>query len=651
MKGSEYMADPIYFGHVIADKVLVYNSANTNDVIKNKYLSKGNNLTIYDQYINGTQVWVRHAAGWSIASSIESGQSIQIRFLKEKNNLYGLTENTPVATTNTTKTNTTNNITKPITEKTTSKTVKSNKTMRLFGSPFQFNEYTDHRLPSISDFFGKKYAERVVAHAPYITIIPGDAEYLGGESKSKKEEDSAIILKKIFAEDSVDGGNSDDDSDNADNTEQTRYYNFKQNYIGYINKVNLTLRTMAVMLGLGNVGIPVYEMVEDEKEHKTKLTVKHVALSEYNWADYRWDANNYSLMKEFKAAKFGESGGGDLSDFAKDIGTSIISRTSEANIVFSRIFGWSTGPDESEETLDTDKLSNVWNTRNYIQFYVDPTATDASDGMTNTTQDSKLKDIFANNQSSIKEMAFIAHTSGIDTSAFSKASSNALDEAMSTFAGANGGSGLKGIFGRVIQAAGNVLNGENMIFPEVYQYSSRDSSSRQFRINLYSPYGTPLSIFLNILVPIGFLLCLTAPANKSANSYEAPPLVKVFYDGVYSCSLGIIESLRITRDSADWTADGLPTSAVVDMTVKDLYSDLSVNSAAEDTELFLHNSSLIEFLFTQCGMSMISYNANYKAMMRWNTDRQLADSKFDAVAGRLSENMLSDIIDKFRRII
>lgn len=84
MKGSEYMADPIYFGHVIADKVLVYNSANTNDVIKNKYLSKGNNLTIYDQYINGTQVWVRHAAGWSIASSIESGQSIQIRFLKEK---------------------------------------------------------------------------------------------------------------------------------------------------------------------------------------------------------------------------------------------------------------------------------------------------------------------------------------------------------------------------------------------------------------------------------------------------------------------------------------------------------------------------------------------------------------------------------------
>ena len=147
------------------------------------------------------------------------------------------------------------------------------------------------------------------------------------------------------------------------------------------------------------------------------------------------------------------------------------------------------------------------------------------------------------------------------------------------------------------------------------------------------------------------MICLTAPANKSANSYEAPPLVKVFYDGVYSCSLGIVESLRITRDAADWTADGLPTSAVVDMTVKDLYSDLSVNSAAEDVDLFMHNSSLIEFLFTQCGMSMISYNFNIKSELRWNTASEAADAKFSTGAGRLSENILNGVIEKFRGII
>lgn len=641
------MANPIYFGHVLADKVLVYNSANTNDVIKNKYLSKGNSLTIYDQYINGTQVWVRHEAGWSIASSVESGQSIEIRFLKEKNNnyLYDLAENTPVTTTKDDNAKSNDDTTSQTANSNTIDTIKSNKTMRLFGSPFQFNEYTDHRLSSISDFFGKKYAERIVAHAPYITIIPGDADYLGGETKTKKQEDSTIILGKIFNEDS---DNSDITSflDSPDDTEQTRYYNFKQNYIGYINRVNLTLRTMAVMLGLGNTLIPVYSYNGDTEG----IDVSQVALSEYNWADYRWDADNYSISKDVEFHLTGVDGE-KMEDTANAFFHSTLARLSTQNIVFSRIFGWINGSNDGKETLEDNKLDETYSTRNYIQFYIDPTATDASDGIGNETQESKLKSIFDSQQSNIKEMAFIAHTSGIDTSSFSEATSNALDAAMSTFADANGGSGLKGILGRVVQAAGNVINGENVIFPEVYQSSRRDSSSRQFRINLYSPYGTPLSIFLNILVPIGFLICLTAPSNKSANSYEAPPLVKVFYDGVYSCSLGIIESLRITRDAADWTADGLPTSAVIDMTVKDLYSDLSVNSAAEDVDLFMHNSSLIEFLFTQCGMSMISYNFNIKSELRWNTAAEAADAKFSTIAGRLSENILNDVIEKFRGII
>lgn len=638
------MADPIYYGEALVNNIPIYETANTRYPIQNEYLLKGAHLTIYDQYINGTQVWVRHNRGWSIASSIEKGQTIKIQFLGEtdKNTLYNLTEDT--STSSNTSSNRVTGSVGALQNWTTSpsNSTPSNKTMRLFGSPFQFSEYTDHRLASVSDYFGKKYAERVVAHAPYITIIPGDADYLGGETKTKKQEDSTIILGKIFGED--ENGNSlniKSFEDAADDTEQTRYYNFKQNYIGYINRVNLTLRTMATMLGLGDVALPVY----------TGSTVENVALSEYNWADYRWDATAYSAFKTVEEGIFhGESVGDAFGTAAKTVLRSQLSKIGAQNIVFSRIFGWLAGSSDGEETLEDNKLSETWSTRNYIQFYIDPTATDATDSLTNNTQESKLKSIFDSQQSSIKEMAFIAHTSGIDTSSFAEATNSALEAAMSTFADANG-TGLKGILGRVTQAAGNVISGENIILPEVYQYSSRDSSSRQFRINLYSPYGTPLSIYLNILVPIGFLLCLTAPSNKSANSYEAPPLVKVFYDGVYSCSLGIIESLRISRDAADWTADGLPTSAVVDMTVKDLYSELSVNSAAEDVDLFLHNSSLIEFLFTQCGLSMLNYNYKIKAQMRWNTVKESADAKFGTIAGSLSSNILDGIISKFRGIV
>lgn len=647
------MADPIYYGEALVNNIPIYETANTRYPIRNEYLLKGARVTIYDQYINGVQVWVRHNRGWSIASSTESGQSIKIQFLTEtdKNTLYNLSDNSSSNdTTTSTRTTTNENLTSLLSSETTTDFNPSNKTMRLFGSPFQFSEYTDHRMRSVSDFFGKKYAERVVAHAPYITIIPGDADYLGGESKTKKEEDSGIILGRVFNHNNGGEDSGDENTisfeDAANNTEQTRYYNFRQNYIGYINRVNLTLRTMAIMLGLGDIALPVYNWDDNAKG----ASVTNVALKEYNWADYRWDATSYNLLDNIHAATLGDSIGEAMKDYAAEAGKSALARVSESNIVFSRIFGWIAGSSGGEETLEDSKLSQVAETRNYVQFYTDPTATDATDSIGNQTQESKLKSIFDSQQTNIKEMAFIAHTSGIDTSSFSEATSKALDAAMSTFADANG-TGLKGILGRVTQAAGNVISGENVIFPEVYQYSTRDSSSRQFRINLYSPYGTPLAIYLNILVPIGFLICLTAPSNKSANSYEAPPLVKVFYDGVYSCSLGIIESLRISRDAADWTAEGLPTSAVVDMTVKDLYSDLSVNSAAEDVELFMHNSSLIEFLFTQCGLSMISYNYRIKAQIRWNTDANYADDKFSTIAGSISNSILNGIINKFKGII
>lgn len=650
------MPKPLYYGLVLKP-VDIYASASTFSQNLGK-LSAGTSITVFDQSGSGSFVWVKHNKGWSIANSAKSGQTISLRIIVENtnvsldptagvgnsssNNNTGNSNNTSSSTTDTKNTTTTENIK---TENTTKKeitdviktvdTTASNKTMRLFGSPFQFNEYTDHRVSSISDFFGKKYAERVVAHAPYITIIPGDADYLGGETGVKKQEDSAIILSRIFKNDEG-GGISFEDSTNA--TDQTRYYNFKQNYSGYIDRVNLTLRTMATMLGIGKIALPVYE---DGK------VVETVQLSSYDWSNYRWDAVSYTWEGTAEGAL---QGGDVIGSVIKNIGdasSSVLTRVANSNVVFQAVFSHYTNSDTTgEETLDDNRLADTYTTRNYIQFYIDPTQTDATDTLSNRTEPSKLRSIFESQQSNIKEMAFIANTSGMDTNDFGDAVGEAINSALGTLSN----SGLKGVLGRVAQAAGNVIKGENIILPDVYQESSRDTNSRSFKINLYSPYGTPLSIYLNILVPIGFLVCLTAPANKSANSYEAPPLVKVFYDGVYSCSLGIVEGLTITKDG-DWTADGLPTSATVSLDIKDLYSDLSTNSASEDVELFMHNSSLIEFLLTQCGLSMVTYNFDLKTALRWNTSSNLFSSTASTTGGRIVENILSDVINKFNNVI
>ena len=645
-------SNPIYYGIVIKDVTIYENWSLTS--AKLGTITNGTSITVYNMASDGSYVWVRHNAGWSIANDKtgEMGQTIALRQIVD-NAITLEPDNGNNNDNDNDNSNTDNNDAgdnsggdsggnpdqgEEAPKKDAETTTASNKTMRLFGSPFQFTEYTDHRVAETSSFFGRKYAERVVAHAPYITIIPGDADYLGNETGIKKQEDSAIILGRIFADDS-DNGISFEDSPNK--TEETRYYNFKQNYSGYIDRVNLTLRTMAVMLGLGDTALPVYNSATE---------VTNVALAQYDWGNYRWDASSYSFGNTLEGAVQGDNiidAGTNAIDITKK---DMLARIGSSNIVFAAIFSHhvnKTEDQEGEETLEDNKLANTYTTRNYIQFYIDPTATDSTDTLSNRTEESKLRGIFESQQSTIKEMAFIANTSGMDVDTFGDAVGTAINDAMGTFSGG----GLKGILGRVAQAAGNVIKGENIVLPDVYQSSSRDTSSRSFKINLYSPYGNPLSIFLNILVPIGFLICLTAPANKSANSYESPPLVKVFYDGVYSCSLGIVQSLQIARDSADWTADGLPTSAIVNLEIKDLYTDLSVNSASEDVNLFMHNSSLIEFLLTQCGLSMISYNFELKAKLRWNTTANLSGSSFHTIGGRLSENILGNIVNKFNSVL
>lgn len=640
---AEY--SPIYYGTALKDSKIYKEWSISSEVVGT--LTNGTNITVYNMASDKDRVWVRHDKGWSIANDKETGQTISLRLIVENSGLEpsggnGQNNDQTDTTPNTGQTGNqqTDNSSSGNTESTEEVTTSaSNKTMRLFGSPFQFNKYTDHRVSETSSFFGRKYGERVVAHAPYITIIPGDADYLGGETKIKKQSDGLILLSKIY-EDDPDNGISFEDA--ANNTEQTRYYNFKQNYAGYIDRVNLTLRTMATMLGLGDIALPVY---------KSATEYTNVRLANYDWSNYRWDACAHSFTGDLKGAVQGDNILESVADDAKSLVTEVAAKVGNSNIAFSALFGHyvnKTENTEGEETLEDNKLADTYTTKNYIQFYIDPTATDATDTLSNRTEESKLRSIFEGQQSTIKEMTFIANTSGMDISSFGDAVGDAVDSAMGKI---SGGSGLKGILGRVAQGAGNVIKGENIILPDVYQSSSKDTSSRSFKINLYSPYGNPLSIYLNILVPIGFLMCLTVPANKSANSYEAPPLVKVFYDGVYSCSLGIVQSLQITRDNADWTADGLPTSATINLEIKDLYSDLSVNSASEDVNLFMQNSSLIEFLMTQCGLSMISYNFKLKAQMRWNTAAMIAGSTWSSIGGRLSENILGGIVNKFNSVL
>jgi hypothetical protein len=165
---------------------------------------------------------------------------------------------------------------------------------------------------------------------------------------------------------------------------------------------------------------------------------------------------------------------------------------------------------------------------------------------------------------------------------------------------------VTGIMSRVLSAATNVIKGDNMIFPEIYQ-NSKYNKNYSITVDLRCPYGNRLSYYLNILVPLFHLLGFSIPKQSTANTYGSPFIIKAYFPGVFSCNIGIVQSIQIEKnpDGDAWTVDGFPSCMRVTLNIVDLYSDLSLTPTG-DVVLFLANSSLIEYLATSCGVSLVT---------------------------------------------
>ena len=249
-----------------------------------------------------------------------------------------------------------------------------------------------------------------------------------------------------------------------------------------------------------------------------------------------------------------------------------------------------------------ENLEYLLTQMNFVQFYVDSTSS-SSENLSNGTSTSKLQGIFDSANDVMSEFAFIANSGGIDQTQFTELTGGAADALGSMLNDSN--SYVGGMIGRLLGSAGNVIRGNTMIFPEIYQ-SSEYSKSYDLTIDLRSPYGNKMSFYLNILVPLFHLMCLALPKQETANTYGAPFIVKAYYPGIFSCNLGIVESLSINRaPNSDWSVDGYPMEIRVQLQIKDLYSDLTMTPAGSAL-LFLANSSLIEFIATNCGVNLIT---------------------------------------------
>lgn len=450
---------------------------------------------------------------------------------------------------------------------------------RLFGSPHQFLESADCRVNTKIDL-GRKFIENIVAESPIVYFVPGRPNFLPNTSKKRKS-----TLEKFFKNNMPSDKTAADalkDVLSEDNEE--RYFDFVIDYANYMRIVNILCRVASIYIGIG-----------DQKVPGTNTAYKY-----YNWENYKY----FNLTKE------------------KD-------PTNKS--VFSKIV-------DSIHGVLTDAEEQLFGRGLYIPFYVDP-STSFSESASNSTKASAIEGFFDSAEGIMKDASFLLNAAALKQSDdFFKNLGEDIDELTK-----NVFKGSDNFLTRLVGATNSLVQGHNIIFPEIWGDAAYNKSYN-ITINLVSPYGDKESIFLNVIMPMMFILGFSLPQQVTANTYKTPMLVKVFSKGWFSCDMGIVESLSMDKGGQGdaWSVDGLPMQVKIQMTVKDLYSELSVPNSGTPAA-FMQNQGMIDFLAVTCGVDITEPTFILKIKTMFAV---FLNKIFD-----IPNNLFNEVIDDLRDIL
>lgn len=469
---------------------------------------------------------------------------------------------------------------------------KINASTRLLGMPHQLLAHCDPRLGVGSDL-GRKFAETFIMESPSICIKPGIARFLPGANSSERETFLSAMLEDLSGRgvDKLKNALSGDDNEKED---IIQYYDHEGKYGSYMKGVNQLCHTMAELMGLGDVRVP---WVENGS----------IPFKKYDWKNYR------------------------LSSIYSYSGDSVDDDDDE---------GWL----ERTATKISDFLSED---DQYVQFYVDASAS-FNESMSNSTTTSALETLTQTIEGYSKELSMIVGTmTGTDD--WEKLASDMVssgDSYIQNFTGGasgalgeNIGGSLGTIINRISSGAKQVIQGGNFEIPEIYNNSGYDKGYN-FSMTLSTPYGSKLAWYINIGVVLCHLLGLALPLQLSANTYKSPFLLKCFSQGWFNCSLGIIDNISIDKGGdQSWSIYGLPNEVKVSISIKDMYSALSL--PANTTE-FMRNSGMIEFLMVNCGIDI----TNQKLSNKYKVWATLLSNVIQEEVSATAANMITGLREK-----
>lgn len=255
-----------------------------------------------------------------------------------------------------------------------------------------------------------------------------------------------------------------------------------------------------------------------------------------------------------------------------------------------------------EHFMNTD-FTKLFGSQCVLPFFLDA-ETAISESYSNSTTESMIAQTVNGFSQTARELQFMMG-SGQKNSLLGNIESAVVDAGLN-FAEAAGDLGDivagKNLISKVAGELTTIVTGGKIIFPEIWSESSYDKSY-SVNLKLRSPDPDPVSIFLNIYMPIILLVTMAAPrqVGNSSNSYESPFLVRATYKSFFSLDLGIISGLSISYGGqAQFNVMGQPITADVQLELKDLYNNMMISKRMG----LLTNTAQMDYLATLAGIDL-----------------------------------------------
>lgn len=457
--------------------------------------------------------------------------------------------------------------------------IASQSSTRMFGLPHQLIAHNDPRISQTSNL-GRMFTETFILDAPVIYLKPGITNYLPGMDDETKKGLTQVFLSMAGGVDVKE--KLANEIGTLLNEGDMRYFEFKQDYARYISQVNLLCRMGAVFLGIQDTVVPW-------------LKSGNATYGNYDWRYYEFnpDNNKGPLTTTETGTKLGA-----LSAFAEDV---------------------------------ISKINSTAEDKKYIPFYIDANASFSEDA-SNSTTSSVLTQFTDSLSEASRELQFVSGYSGTDIAGVVNDTTASIDDVVNDVVKGDGA--IAKLLKRLSSNTHQLLSGSNFLSPEVWGGSDY-SKNYSFSISLSTPYGTKESWYLNIFVPLMHILAMALPVQTSANTYASPFLIRAFAPGWFSCDMGFITSIGLDKGGSGdaWTTSGLPNEIKVSITVKDLYSNLSLpdNYSFKD---FFNNDGLINFLMVNCGVNIMHTGLDDKIAVITNLfTNSIKDAVKETVSG------------------